>query len=186
MNSMFRSFNSKTITIDNDGSPGKHDSIALRQTRRNDNWGVNGKTTVINYRPIESWLYSDWKHKRRHLEFANLDFEPVRAGLFYSLRLGGTWVAADWWIEYFQIKENTVSLRLSNLEADINSKLLPLLRKDGINGQISNVPHLNNNQDDLLLEQVFNDEDRRRINSVNPKWMEWQNRVVQENQIISK
>lgn len=56
-----------------------------------------------------------------------LDFEPVRCGLYYSLRLGGTWVAADWWWQYFAVDAATVSLRLEHLAEDLNTQLLPLL-----------------------------------------------------------
>ena len=54
------------------------------------------------------------------MNLPDLDFEPVRSGLFYSLRLGGTWVAADWWLQYFDVDETVTALRLEHLQEDLN------------------------------------------------------------------
>ena len=54
----------------------------------------------------------------------DLDFNPVRNGLFYSLRLGGTWVAADWWLHYFQIDHN-IAAYVNHLVDDLNAMCCP-------------------------------------------------------------
>ena len=59
----------------------------------------------------------------------HVPFEPVKSGLFYSLRLGGIWVAADYWIHYFNARSCTHTVRLENIEEDSNRYVLPLLPK---------------------------------------------------------
>ena len=110
--------------MDDDCIP-KHDSVALRESRGP--WRANARQRFITSRRLEDWLISDWEHKRRHMQLPDLDFEPVRSGLFYSLRLGGTWVAADWWLQYFELDERVTALRLEALHDDLNRLLLPLL-----------------------------------------------------------
>ena len=61
------------------------------------------------------------------MDLPDLPLEPVRSGLFYSLRLGGVWVAADWWLRYFELGESVTALRLEHLAEDLNRHLLPLL-----------------------------------------------------------
>ena len=100
----------------------------------------------------------------------NLPFEPVRSGLFYSLRLGGTWVAADWWIQYFQIDKSFTFLRLEHLEEDINNKLLKYIGNDMKTIKINRQDNKNKSKDVLTQRHSFSQDDRNQIKLVNPKW----------------
>ena len=122
---LFRNQNIQDLTIDDDQLKAKHDSIKLRE--QTSDWKYNHQKKFITFRKLEHWLISDWEHKRRWLNQPDLPFGPVRSGLFYSLRLGGTWVAADWWIQYFDLDDSVTALRLEHLEADLNKHILPLL-----------------------------------------------------------
>lgn len=169
--SVFRDRGIPGVTVDSDESPTKHDSIALRESRTT--WRAGSRQRFITARRLADWLVSDWHHKRRHMGLPDLDFEPVRSGLFYSLRLGGTWVAADWWMQYFAIDTHTVSLRLEHLAEDLNHRLLPYLpsgtapfdRLPRSNARPSGDPPL------------FTDADRRRIAAANPRWTTWEQHV---------
>ena len=102
----------------------------------------------------------------------NLDFEPVRSGLYYSLRLGGTWVAADWWLQYFEINSvQTTALRLEYLESDLNKHIYPLLPENSK----AKINHQENAKPTSLTkdEPKFTKEDLKRIRSNNPRWAEW-------------
>ncbi|MEN9791907.1 MAG: hypothetical protein RLZZ63_1565 [Gemmatimonadota bacterium] len=168
---VFRDRGIPDVTVDPDESPTKHDSVALRESRTT--WRAGSRQRFITARRLADWLVSDWHHKRRHMGLPDLDFEPVRSGLFYSLRLGGTWVAADWWMQYFAIDAHTVSLRLEHLFEDLNHRLLPYLpsgtvpfdRLQRSNARPSSDPPL------------FTDADRRRIAAANPRWTMWEQRV---------
>ena len=128
MNKLFRERGLPNVKVDPDDTPKKHDSIALREGRGG--WKAGNKKRFITTRRLEQWLISDWNHKRKHMGLENLDFLPVRSGLFYSVRLGGIWVAADWWLKYFEVDSNINTLRLEYLQEDINEKLLPMLPRD--------------------------------------------------------
>lgn len=125
MNRLFRDQQLSGITVDSDDVSAKHDSIKLRVSQTNALFA--NKARFITMRRLEEWLISDWFHKRRHMNLPDLDFEPVKSGLFYSLRLGGVWVAADWWLRYFETSDQMHYLRLEYLIEDINAKLLPYL-----------------------------------------------------------
>jgi hypothetical protein len=125
MNHLFRSLRLPNVEVDSDDSPQKHDSIALRENRSG--WKAGNRPRFITARRLSHWLISDWQFKRSHLNLNGLPWEPVRSGLFYSLRLGGTWVAADWWLQYFEVNTSMQCLRLEHLAADLNTQLLPLL-----------------------------------------------------------
>ena len=171
MNRTFREYNLKNVFVDEDSTPAKHDSIPMRQGRTG--WEAKERKRFINSRRLESWLISDWQHKRRQMKMPNLDFEPVRSGLYYSLRLGGTWVAADWWLQYFEINSvQTTALRLEYLESDLNKHIYPLLPENTkpfkINHQ-ENAKPLEFKKD----EPKFTNDDLKRIRSNNPRWAEW-------------
>lgn len=173
MNALFRSLAIPRLRIDPDDTPRKHDSVALRESRGL--WRAGRRVRFITARRLSDWLLSDWHHKRRHMNLPNLPFEPVRSGLSYSLRLGGTWVAADWWLQYFELDEQVRSLRLEHLQADLNSQLLPLLP---IGTAALQEPPMANA--DPLREQrhhAFSQDDLQRIYSVNPRWRAWEQRV---------
>ena len=103
MNRLFRERQLTGIEVDSDATAAKHDSIALREQRSS--WRAGSRRRFITARRLQAWLISDWQHKRRHMNLPDLDFTPVRSGLFYSMRLGGTWVAADWWLQYFALDQ---------------------------------------------------------------------------------
>ena len=113
------------------------------------------------------------------MNLPDLEFEPVRSGLFYSLRLGGTWVAADWWLQYFGVDETVTVLRLEHLQDDLNRLLLPLLpvgtRRFGELPRENAKPSSANHDQPSLTKN-----DLTRIAAVNPRWNHWQERLYGE------
>jgi len=173
MNDLFRGLGIRGLRVDPDDTPRKHDSIRLRESRGL--WRAGQRIRFITARRLSDWLLSDWHHKRRHMNLPELPFEPVRCGLSYSLRLGGTWVAADWWLQYFEVDEQTRSLRLEHLESDLNRELLPLLPPR--TPALPAPPQRNADPQRQQREQRFSREDLERIHSVNPRWHAWEQRV---------
>ena len=174
MNRLFRERQLAGVQIDPDDTTQKHDSVRLRENRGD--WKAGSRRRFITSRRLEHWLISDWQHKRRHMNLPDLDFEPVRSGLFYSLRLGGTWVAADWWLQYFQVDATVTALRLEHLQDDLNRHLLPLLPKG--TPSFSALPRENTKPGRAGIEQPgFGTGDLRRIAAVNPRWNHWQQQV---------
>lgn len=173
MNRLFREHPISGVQVDPDDTARKHDSVALRESRGA--WRAGTRQRCITIRRLDQWLISDWQHKRRHMNLPDLDFEPVRSGLFYSLRLGGTWVAADWWLQYFELDEQMISLRLEHLQDDLNRHLLPLLPAGTLPFQ---TPPRENAKPAVLRDQPgFSAGDLERISAVNPRWSSWQQRV---------
>ena len=173
MNRLFQDRQISGITIDDDATSLKHDSVALRESRGS--WRANARQRFITSRRLEDWLISDWAHKRRHMQLPELDFEPVRCGLFYSLRLGGTWVAADWWLQYFELDETVTALRLEALHDDLNRLVLPLLPEG--TAPFDPPPRENSRPKSQPASAGFSPDDRRRIAAVNPRWDAWQTKV---------
>ena len=173
MNELFESRSLKDIEIDDDNKREKHDSIEIRESRGY--WRAGRREIFINARRLDKWLISDWQHKRRHMQMPELDFEPVRSGLFYSLRLGGTWVAADWWLQYFELDERVTALRLEALHDDLNRLLLPLLPKGTTPFQ--SPPKENARPTKPAQQPAFSSADLHRISSANPRWDAWQKQV---------
>ena len=173
MNRLFRDRTDAGVQIDPDDTPAKHDSVALREERSS--WRCADQQRFITFRSLESWLISDWNHKRRHLQTPDLDFNPVRSGLFYSLRLGGTWVAADWWLQYFELDQTFTALRLESLHDDLNRLLLPLLPEG--TAPFNPPPRTNSRPNSQSASVGFSQDDRRRIAAVNPRWDAWQTKV---------
>lgn len=171
LNRAFRDRCIADVTVDADDTPAKHDSVTLRESRTA--WRGGDRSRFITARRLTDWLVSDWHHKRRHMGLPDLDFEPVRSGLFYSLRLGGTWVAADWWLQYFAVDELMVSLRLENLAEDLNRQLLPLLPP----GTAPFTQLTRSNTRPSGDAPAFTDVDQRRISAANPRWTAWEHRV---------
>lgn len=171
MNRALSNPNLRGVEVDADSTSLKHDSVELRESRGS--WRAGSRKRFITCRRLEQWLISDWEHKRRHMDMADLDFAPVRSGLFYSLRLGGTWVAADWWLHYFELNENVVSLRLEFLHDDLNRLMLPMLP--------AGTRHFNalsrENAKPIrqrTLDKTFSSDDLSRIAAANPRWDHWQ------------
>ncbi len=177
INQLFRQAHLPDCKVDPDHLDSKHDSIALRE--HNSNWRAGGRQRFITARRLDQWLISDWLHKRRHMDLPELDFEPVRCGLFYSLRLGGTWVAADWWLQYFQVDDSVIALRLEQLQKDLNHKLLPLLPEGtpafGCLPKANAKPLRTSPQGPR-----FTPKDLLRISAVNPRWSSWQQQIYKE------
>ena len=174
MNRLFRERALPGVAVDPDDTAEKHDSIALRESRSS--WRAADRRRYITARRLEHWLISDWQHKRRRMNLPDLDFEPVRSGLFYSLRLGGTWVAADWWLQYFELDERVTALRLEHLQADLNQHLLPLLAPS--TAPFHTPPRENRKPSALVAaEPRFGPADRARIAAVNPRWSAWERLV---------
>ena len=176
MNRLFRERALAGVSVDPDDTPQKHDSIALRESRGP--WRAGDRRRFITARPLNRWLISDWQHKRRHMNLPELPFEPVRSGLFYSLRLGGTWVAADWWLHYFEVDERVTALRLDHPQHDLNHHLLPLLPAG--TAPFSTPPRENAKPDaspNAGDAPGFSSDDLARIAAVNPRWSAWERRV---------
>ena len=175
MNRLFRERRLVGVEIDDDDTPRKHDSVALRESRGD--WEAGTRRRFITARRLEDWLISDWQHKRHRMGLPDLDPAPVRCGLFYSLRLGGVWVAADWWLRYFELDADVTALRLEHLHDDLNRHLLPLL-PDG-SAPFSQPPRDNPRVAEAGSDgrPVFSEADRQRIRSANPCWHAWQQRV---------
>ena len=173
MNRLFQDRQLSGIEIDDDSTSLKHDSVALRESRGE--WRAHGRQRFITSRRLEDWLISDWAHKRRHMNLPELDFEPVRSGLFYSLRLGGTWVAADWWLQYFELDEQVTALRLEALHDDLNRLLLPLLPEGTTPFEAP--PRENTRPAQANEMPSFSSAERQRIAAVNPRWDAWQKKV---------
>lgn len=173
MNRLFQERQLSGVEVDDDSTSLKHDSVALRESRGP--WRANARQRFITSRRLEDWLISDWEHKRRHMQLPNLDFEPVRSGLFYSLRLGGTWVAADWWLQYFELDQRVTALRLEALHDDLNRLLLPLLPEGTTPFQAP--PRENARSTKAAEHPGFSAAERHRIAAVNPKWDAWQKQV---------
>ncbi len=170
MNALFRERAFPGVVVDADETPEKHDSVALRESRCD--WRAGKRRRFITARRLESWLVSDWHHKRRHMGLPDLDFEPVRSGLYYSMRLGGTWVAADWWLQYFEVDTSVTALRLEQLSDDLNRHLLPLLPAD--TEPFASTPRWNTRPDAKPTTPAFSRADAIRIRSANPRWVAWE------------
>ena len=175
MNRLFRERALAGVSVDPDATSQKHDSIALRESRGP--WRAGHRRRFITARPLHRWLLSDWQHKRRHMNLPELPFEPVRSGLFYSMRLGGTWVAADWWLHYFELDERVTALRLEHLQQDLNTHLLPLLPAG--TAPFTTPPRENAKPSTAGAGEspTFSRDDLAHIAAVNPRWSAWQQRV---------
>ncbi len=172
-NRLFRERALAGVIVDADDASHKHDSIALRESRGS--WRAGQRRRFITARRLEHWLISDWQHKRRHMNLPELPFEPVRSGLFYSLRLGGTWVAADWWLQYFEVDERITALRLEHLQEDLNRHLLPLLPAG--TAPFAKPPRENAKPAVINSSPALTNDDRTHIAAVNPRWRAWEQRV---------
>lgn len=172
MNGLFRDLAIPGVHVDPDSQRIKHDSVALRE--QSGPWRAGSRQRFITIRRLDQWLMSDWKHKRRHCNLPDLPWEPVRHGLFYSLRLGGVWVAADWWLRYFDLTDSVIALRLDSLIGDINQHLLPLLPESL--GPLQATPRLNAAPPQSYSEAVFSADDLEVLHAVNPIWSAWQHR----------
>ena len=167
---LFRNLNISGIAVDPDEEDSKHESI---ETRLGSSQRAGDSLTIITSRRLASWLLSDWHHKTKKMGL-DLPFEPVKSGLFYSLRLGGTWVAADYWIHYFNATECDRVVRLENLEGDSNRLVWPLLPQGTPKLKF---PERNSNTYARSIEHFFGRRDLQRIHANNPAWSAWEEAV---------
>ena len=191
MTRLFRERTLPGIAVDGDDTPAKHDSVGLRESR-DPSWHPGERRRFITSRRLETWLLSDWHHKRRHMGLPQLPLAPVRSGLFYSLRLGGVWVAADWWLRYFELDEQVTALRLEHLSEDLDRHLLPLLPPGTTPFSAAATPRENarpggegdpgGDPGGDSERGPFDAADRERIAAVNPLWSAWERRVYGDRQ----
>ena len=167
---LFRDLHIPGVDVDPDTEDSKHESI---ETRLGQAHRKTSKLTIITSRHLASWLLSDWHHKTKKIGLA-LPFEPVKSGLFYSLRLGGIWVSADYWIQYFQVFKCDRVIRLENLEEDSNKFVWPLLPPGTPK---LNFPNRNINFYQKNIEFFFSGRDLERVHSNNPAWSEWEQKI---------
>ena len=167
---LFRDLAIPGIQIDPDEEDSKHESI---ETRLGSSQRAGDSLKIITSRRLASWLLSDWHHKTIKMGL-DLPFEPVKSGLFYSLRLGGTWVAADYWIHYFKATECDRVVRLENLEDDSNRLVWPLLPEGTPKLRF---PYRNTNTYERNIEHFFDADDLKRIHTNNPAWSAWEQKV---------
>lgn len=179
MNQLFRRRYLPGGHVDPDDTPAKHVSVPLRENRGG--WRAVMKRRRSPARRLEASQLSGWQHTRHHRNLPDLDFEPVRSCLFYSLRLGGTWVAAYWWLQYLGVDERVTALRLEHLAADLNTHLLPggtepfqaLPRENARPGSSSSRPS-------RPEAAPFSAADRARIAACHPRWRAWERRMYGE------
>ena len=168
---LFRQLNLAGVVVDPDETDSKHDALEMRINKSPQ--GARNQKIFITSRCLPQWLVSDWHHKTISMKLA-LPFEPVCSGLFYSLRLGGTWVAADYWLRYFQIERCDGAIRLEYLEEDANALIHPLL-PDG-SPKLS-FPRHNTNHYSRHLGDFFSRRDLNRIYANNPLWAAWEHSI---------
>ena len=110
---LFRNLNLSECHVDEDSTDKKHQSITDRIKETRDNT-LGEKHRIITIRRLHSWLLSDYFHKTKKMKL-HLDFEPVKSGLFFALRIsGGTWVTADYWLNYHEYKKFDHIVRLEH------------------------------------------------------------------------
>lgn len=155
-----------SVVADDQSLDSKHESIEARLP----DWDQeqNSKAIYITLRRLPQWLLSDWHHKKLKMGL-DIPFEPVKSGLFYSLRLGGIWVAADYWMRYFHVDHCSGVIRLEHLEDDVREKIVPLLPADT---PPLRFPKDNANCYSRKLSDYFRSSDIKRIYATNPIWQQ--------------
>lgn len=175
---LFRELNLSGVSVDPDHVDEKHESIKNRLGSINSN---PEKASIITIRRLTSWLLSDWHHKTKKMGL-KIPFEPAKSGLFYSLRLGGTWVSADYWIHYFNARSCTHTIRIEHIQEDSNRYVLPLLPKGT---KLLKFPQQNTNQYSHRIEDFFSSSDLRRIYKNNPAWSAWEKEIYGSTRTIN-
>lgn len=177
MSRFFKNIDDCNLKIDDDSQDKKHDSEEERKNRNNQ-WEIGKRIKIINMRKLSTWLISDWKHKRKHMKLSKLPFEPVMSGLFYSMRLGGVWVTADYWLKHFGVDKETKIIRLEYLENDFKEHIYPLTNPNDntivFRGRDNSIT-LNEQEKDIysLTGRV----DLERIYLNNPYWAQLENKM---------
>lgn len=158
---LFNTLSHTSVVVDDQSLDCKHESVQARFAGLAD-----CRPVFITLRRLPQWLLSDWHHKKLMMGL-DIPFEPVKCGLFYSLRLGGVWVAADYWMRYFRIESCTDVIRLEHLQEDAQDKIFPLLPASAHSLKF---PMHNVNHYSRRLGDYFNSSDLQRIYSHNPIW----------------
>jgi hypothetical protein len=161
---LFTELGLPSVVADDQSLDSKHESIEARLP----DWDYesDSRSVFITLRRLPQWLLSDWHHKRLKMGL-DIPFEPVKSGLFYSLRLGGVWVAADYWLRYFRIERCSGVIRLEHLEEDVRREIVPLLP---LQSAPLCFPKANENRYSRDLGSYFRSSDLRRIYENNPIW----------------
>ena len=167
---LFRRLNLADTVIDPDETDDKHQSIEARSAEA---CIVSYQKRIITTRRLSSWLISDYYHKTKKMGLS-IPFEPVKSGLFYSLRLKGVWVSADYWVQYFDALNCDYTVRLEHLEEDANRFVLPLLPSGTTPLRF---PLKNENKYDRNVEEYFSKQDMNRIHANNPLWSQWEKKM---------
>lgn len=178
--SLFRNLSLADIAVDCDNEDTKHDSFDMRINQTG--LDITSKKIFITLRQLPSWLISDWHHKTNIMGL-RIPFEPVRSGLFYSLRLGGTWVAADYWLHYFSIDRCDSIIRLEYIEEDANRLVHPLLPQGS---PYLRFPRYNTNSYSPDIGTFFHHKDLTRIYTNNPLWHDCEKKVYGHIALISR
>ncbi len=173
LNRVFRTLALPGVVVDPDDTLAKHDSVAQREGRGD--WRAGDRVRLITARRLGDWLISDFHHKRRMPALADLPFDGVRVGRIWSLRLGGVWVAADWWLEHMVIDEVTQALRLEHLADDLERHLRPVLPAG--TRPFGPLPRENADPDPRDPRFTLRPEDMARIHAANPRWSAWERQV---------
>ena len=172
MSKFFMNIDDPSLNIDDDSSDIKHDSVLDRELRT-PTWRVGTRKICMNFRKLEDWLVSDWNHKREKMRLHDLPFEPVKSGLFYSLKLGGVWVSADYWLRYFDINESIDFIRVESLHSDFVRTFKGLVNFSGNTIDFG----WSENQSKITSIPPFASQDLVRIFANNPIWSSIQNRL---------
>jgi len=173
MNRLFRALDLPGVVVDPDDTPAKHDSVAQREGRGP--WRAGDRVRLITARRLGDWLISDFHNKRRMDGLADLPLAGVRSGRIWSVRLGGVWIAADWWLEHLAIDEVTQALRLEHLADDMDRYLRPLLPPDTPAFRPLPREHADPGPRDPRF--TLRPEDLARIHAANPRWSAWERQV---------
>jgi hypothetical protein len=172
LNSVFRNIGKFEVDSDSEkdeyGIRIKHDSIERRESMSS--WKYSNQKKFITCRRLPDWILSDFFFKKDVLRIDS-DFNLCKNGMVtYSIRHGGQIKFADWWIEYFNLKDVT-SLRLEYLSEDVNSKIVPY---------ISNLNHINigvkenKSLRDKKILNYFSLDDIKILYQNNPLWQTWE------------
>ena len=172
MSKFFMNIDDPSLNIDDDSSDFKHDSVFDRELRT-PAWRVGNRKVLMNFRKLEDWLVSDWNHKREKMQLHDLPFEPVKSGLFYSLKLGGVWVSADYWLRYFDTNQPIDFIRVESLQSDFVRTFKGLVDFSG------NTIDFGWAENKSITSKMFPfvSEDLERIFVNNPLWSSIQNRL---------
>jgi hypothetical protein len=175
LNKIFREIEGIHVDSDNQkneyGIRIKHDSVKRREDTSS--WKYSGQKKFITCRRLPDWLLSQFFFKIDYLNM-NSDFDLCKKGLVeYSLRHNGAIKPSDWWVDYFDLNDVT-SLRIDNLEEDINNKLVPYM------SQLNSIEidiRINSSSRIKNILDYFTADDIKLIYKNNPMWESWERKT---------